>query len=267
MNRRCWPPPGIAGVDEVYRVGGAQAVAALAYGAATIAPVDKIVGPGNAYVAAAKRQVFGVVGIDMLAGPSEIVVVAQPVNDPDWVAADLLSQAEHDERAQAILITDERRFADQVSRRLGGAARATESGRRSPPPAGASTAPSSWSAGSKKPPRWSTRMAPEHLELIGADAEALAPSIRHAGVDIPRAADARGDRRLCRRPEPRAADRPHGAVLLGARRLRLPQAHHAFGMRRAGFARLGSRRGALARAEGLEAHAAGGRAAARSDAG
>ena len=106
----------IAGVDEIYRVGGAQAVAALAYGTASIAPVDKIVGPGNAYVAEAKRQVFGRVGIDMIAGPSEIVIVAQAGVDPDWVAADLLSQAEHDERAQAILITDDAAFADQVDR-------------------------------------------------------------------------------------------------------------------------------------------------------
>src|SRR5690606_16722264 len=105
----------IAGVDEIYRVGGAQAVAALAYGTATIAPVDKIVGPGNAYVAAAKRRVFGVVGIDMIAGPSEILVVADAANDPAWIAADLLSQAEHDTAAQSILITDDAAFADKVA--------------------------------------------------------------------------------------------------------------------------------------------------------
>src|SRR6516165_6861303 len=97
----------LVGVDEVYRVGGAQAIAALAYGTATIGPVDKIVGPGNAYVAAAKRQVFGKVGIDMIAGPSEILVVADRHNDPKWIAADLLSQAEHDSAAQAILVTDD----------------------------------------------------------------------------------------------------------------------------------------------------------------
>ena len=101
----------LAGIDEIYRIGGAQAIAALAYGTAAIAPVDKIVGPGNAYVAAAKRRVFGRVGIDMIAGPSEILVVADAKNDPSWIAADLLSQAEHDRAAQAILITDDARFA------------------------------------------------------------------------------------------------------------------------------------------------------------
>src|SRR5689334_86454 len=105
---------GLVGVDEIYRIGGAQAIGALAYGTATIAPVDKIVGPGNAYVAAAKRRVFGRVGIDMIAGPSEILVVADRANDPRWIAADLLSQAEHDTSAQAILITDDAGFADRV---------------------------------------------------------------------------------------------------------------------------------------------------------
>lgn len=104
----------IAGISEIYRIGGAQAVAALAFGTKTIAPVDKIAGPGNAYVAAAKRRVFGTVGIDMIAGPSEILVVADRDNNPDWIAADLLSQAEHDSAAQAILITNERSFADDV---------------------------------------------------------------------------------------------------------------------------------------------------------
>src|SRR5262249_5118406 len=104
-----------AGVVEIYRVGGAQAIAALAYGTATIRAVDKIVGPGNAYVAAAKRRVFGIVGIDMIAGPSEILVVANGDNDPAWIAADLLSQCEHDTAAQAILITDDRDFAERVA--------------------------------------------------------------------------------------------------------------------------------------------------------
>src|SRR6266581_7239318 len=104
----------LAGIDEIYRIGGAQAVAALAYGTATIAPVDKIVGPGNAYVAAAKRRVFGRVGIDMIAGPSEILVVADRHNDPAWIAADLLSQAEHDTAAQAILVSDSSEFAAAV---------------------------------------------------------------------------------------------------------------------------------------------------------
>jgi histidinol dehydrogenase len=112
----------IAGVDEIYRIGGAQAVAALAYGTETIAPVDKITGPGNAYVAAAKRRVFGKVGIDMIAGPSEILVIADADNDPDWIALDLLSQAEHDESAQSILITTDAGFgkavAEAVDKRL-----------------------------------------------------------------------------------------------------------------------------------------------------
>ena len=105
----------IVGVTEIYRIGGAQAIAALAYGTDTITPVDKIVGPGNAYVAAAKRQVFGTVGIDMIAGPSEILVLADAANDPAWIAMDLLSQAEHDPSAQSILITDDAAFADAVT--------------------------------------------------------------------------------------------------------------------------------------------------------
>src|SRR6185437_3353963 len=104
----------LAGIGEIYRIGGAQAVAALAYGTATITPVDKIVGPGNAYVAAAKRRVFGRVGIDMIAGPSEILVLADRDNDPAWIAADLLSQCEHDTAAQSILITDDATFAAAV---------------------------------------------------------------------------------------------------------------------------------------------------------
>src|SRR5580698_544560 len=106
----------LAGVDEVYRVGGAQAIAALAYGTASIAPVAKIVGPGNAYVAAAKRIVFGKVGIDMIAGPSEVLIIADKTGNPDWIAADLLAQAEHDQSAQSILITDDATLADAVGR-------------------------------------------------------------------------------------------------------------------------------------------------------
>src|SRR6266446_3691249 len=110
----------LAGVDEIYRVGGAQAVAALAYGTTTIAPVDKIVGPGNAYVAAAKRVVFGTVGIDMIAGPSEVLIIADKSGNPDWIAADLLAQAEHDTAAQSILITNDAALADAVERALEG---------------------------------------------------------------------------------------------------------------------------------------------------
>ena len=109
----------IAGVDEIWRIGGAQAIAALAYGTQRIRPVDVITGPGNAWVAEAKRQLFGVVGIDMVAGPSEILVIADGKNNPDWIAADLLSQAEHDPVAQSILITDDPLFADTVADRIG----------------------------------------------------------------------------------------------------------------------------------------------------
>ena len=171
----------IAGVHEIYRIGGAQAVAALAYGTATIAAVDKIVGPGNAYVAEAKRQVFGRVGIDMIAGPSEVVIVAEAGTDPDWLAADLLSQAEHDERAQAILITDDgglaMAVAAAVERQL---ARLTRGG----------IARASWRDHGAivlverldDAAALVDRLAPEHLELLGPRAEALAGAVRHAGA-------------------------------------------------------------------------------------
>ena len=171
----------LAGIDEIYRVGGAQAVAALAYGTATIAPVDKIVGPGNAYVAAAKRRVFGKVGVDMIAGPSEILVVADRDNDPAWIAADLLSQAEHDTAAQAILITDSADFAAAVER-------AVAAHLENLPRAG--IARESWTVnGATILVRdWGEaveivdRLAPEHCELAVADPDALAARIRHAGA-------------------------------------------------------------------------------------
>ena len=143
-----------AGVAEIYRVGGAQAIAALAYGTATIAPVDRIVGPGNAYVAEAKRQVFGRVGIDAIAGPSEVVVLADAANDPRRVAVDLLAQAEHDEAAQAILITDDAMFAGQVAAAV---ARSSRPCRAPPSPgrAGRRTAPSSWCATGTRRLAWS----------------------------------------------------------------------------------------------------------------
>ena len=170
-----------AGVSEVYRVGGAQAVAALAWGTATIAPVDRIVGPGNAYVAEAKRQVFGRVGIDSIAGPSEVVVVADASNDPRHVAVDLLAQAEHDEAAQSILITDDGGFADAVA-----AAVAAEI----PTLARAAIAGASWDAhGAVILVRdWDeavelvNRLAPEHLQIMLPDPEAVFARIRHAGA-------------------------------------------------------------------------------------
>lgn len=171
----------IAGVDEIYRVGGAQAVAALAFGTATIRPVDKIVGPGNAFVAAAKRQVFGTVGIDMIAGPSEILVVADAANDPAWIAADLLSQAEHDTAAQSILITDDKAFAQAVEQ-------AVESHLATLPRA--AIARESWDrhgaiilVGSlDEAPALVDRVAPEHLELAVADPDRLAERVRNAGA-------------------------------------------------------------------------------------
>jgi histidinol dehydrogenase len=171
----------LAGVDEVYRVGGAQAVAALAYGTETIRPVDKIVGPGNAYVAAAKRLVFGIVGIDMIAGPSEVVVIADADNDPDWIASDLLAQAEHDAAAQAILVTDSARLADDVAvaveRQLATLSRA-ETAAASWRDHGAVITVGSLAAAAGL----ANRLAPEHLELAVAEPEALLAHIRNAGA-------------------------------------------------------------------------------------
>jgi len=170
----------IAGVSEIWRVGGAQAIAALAYGTARIRPVDVIVGPGNAWVAEAKRQVYGVVGIDMVAGPSEIVVVADGRNDPAWIAADLLSQAEHDPTSQSILFTDDAAFADavaaQVERQLPG----LTTGER---------AATSWRDNGAiilVPDLMAAmplvdRLAPEHLELAVDDPQPLFDAVRHAG--------------------------------------------------------------------------------------
>ncbi len=171
----------IAGVDEIYRIGGAQAIAALAYGTDTIAPVDKITGPGNAFVAAAKRRVFGKVGIDMIAGPSEILVIADGDNDPDWVALDLLSQAEHDESAQSLLITTDASFgravADAVSARLETLERRAIAGASWRDFGAIVTVPSLEVAAAL-----SDRIAPEHLELCVADPEALSMQITHAGA-------------------------------------------------------------------------------------
>jgi histidinol dehydrogenase len=171
----------LVGIEEIYRIGGAQAIGALAYGTATVAPVDKIVGPGNAYVAAAKRRVFGRVGIDMIAGPSEILVVADAANDPAWTAADLLSQAEHDTAAQSVLITDDAAFADRVA----DAARRTLAGlpRRA-------IAEESWCRHGAiiVVERWDEAVplvdaiAPEHLELAIDGAAAFAAKIRNAGA-------------------------------------------------------------------------------------
>ncbi len=171
----------LAGVDEIYRVGGAQAIAALAYGTETIKPVVKIVGPGNAYVAAAKRQVFGMVGIDSIAGPSEVLVIADRDNDPEWIAADLLAQAEHDTAAQSILLTDNAAFASAVeaavSRQLSALPKSAIAGE-------------SWRVfgaiilvqSLAEAPVLADRIAAEHLEIATRDPDALAGQIRNAGA-------------------------------------------------------------------------------------
>ena len=171
----------LAGVDEVYRIGGAQAIAALAYGTQTIVPVDKITGPGNAFVAAAKRRVFGKVGIDMIAGPSEILVIADKDSNPNWIALDMLSQAEHDESAQAILITDDAAMADAVCHAIDQHLQVLE--RRK-------IAAASWRdygavimvSDLDKAAELSNRIAPEHLEICVSDADTLADKITHAGA-------------------------------------------------------------------------------------
>jgi len=172
---------GLAGVDEVYRVGGAQAVAALAYGTRTIAPVAKIVGPGNAWVAAAKRLVFGKVGIDMIAGPSEVLIVADRDGHPEWIAADLLAQAEHDTAAQAILVTDDPGLAEAVEAAVAGQLRALPRG---------ATAGAAWRdfgavilvRNLDEAVPLIDAVAPEHLEIALADPEPLARRIRNAGA-------------------------------------------------------------------------------------
>ncbi len=183
-----------AGVGEIYRVGGAQAVAALAYGTGTITPVDRIVGPGNAWVAEAKRQVFGRVGIDSVAGPSEVVILADAANDPERVAIDLLAQAEHDEAAQAILITDDARFADAVAdavtRAIPALPRADIAG-ASWRDHGAILLVADW----EEAAALTDRLAPEHLQIMVADPAPLFARIRHAGAIFvgPHTPEALGD--------------------------------------------------------------------------
>ena len=243
-----------AGVTEIWRIGGAQAIAALAYGTASVRPVDKITGPGNAYVAEAKRQVFGTVGIDMIAGPSEILVVADGDNDPDWIAIDLLAQAEHDIHSQSVLITDDAGFADAVAAAVD---RALE------------TLPKAAIAG----PSWRDRggvivvgslddavplidrLAPEHLELAVADPDRLADRVRHAGAIF-----------LGRHAPEAVGDYVAGPnhVLPTARSARFASGLSVFDFVKrttlvrcdaAGLARIGPAAVRLARAEGLEAHA------------
>lgn len=242
-----------AGVTEVWRVGGAHAAAALAYGAGPIRPVDKIVGPGNAYVTAAKRRLYGTVGIDALAGPSEIVVVADGRNNPDWIAADLLSQAEHDPDAQSILITDDLAFADRVvaavERQLGELATGAD-------------ATASWRAHGAvvvaplgRSPELVDRLAPEHVEFAVEDPEALAGRVRHAGAIF-----------LGRLTPEAIGDYVAGSnhVLPTSRAARFSSGLSIYDFIKrtsivrcdaASFARLGPHTVALAEAEGLPAHA------------
>ena len=242
-----------AGVSEIWRIGGAQAVAALAYGAGPIRPVDKIVGPGNAYVTAAKRRLYGVVGIDALAGPSEIVVVADADNDPSWIAADLLSQAEHDPEAQSILITDDARFASRVE-----AALILQLARLSTE----KDAAASWAAHGaiiicplEQAPLLVNRIAPEHVEFAVAIPEVLADRVRHAGAIF-----------LGRYTPEAIGDYVAGSnhVLPTSRAARFSSGLSVYDFLKRtsivkcdakSFAQLGPRTVALAEAEGLPAHA------------
>ena len=245
----------IAGVDEVWRVGGAQAIAALAYGSSSIAAVDVVVGPGNAWVAEAKRQLYGVVGIDMVAGPSEIVVVADADNDPAWIAADLLSQAEHDPTSQSILFTDSAALADAV---------AAEAERQIAELATGAVAGASWAANGaiiivsdlEEVPPLVDRLAPEHLELAVADPEPLFARVRHAGSVF-----------LGRHTPEAVGDYVAGPnhVLPTGRRARFASGLSVLDfMKRTSFialdpaalARIGPAAVTLAEAEGLPAHAA-----------
>ncbi len=242
-----------AGVTEIWRVGGAQAVAALAFGAGPIAPVDKIVGPGNAFVTAAKRQIYGVVGIDALAGPSEIVVVADGKNDPSWIAADLLSQAEHDPAAQSILITDDEAFADRVEQAIAAELETL---------ATAEDARESWKnhgaiiiAPLADSPRLVNILAPEHVEFALDDPEVLSDQVRHAGAIF-----------LGRHTPEAIGDYIAGSnhVLPTSRAARFQSGLSIYDFLKrtsivkcdpASFARLGPPTVALATAEGLPAHA------------
>ena len=244
----------LAGVDRVFRIGGAQAIGALAFGTATIPPVDKIVGPGNAYVAAAKRFVFGVVGIDMVAGPSEILVIADGSADPDWVAMDLFSQAEHDEIAQAVLLCPDAAYIERVHAgmtRLLATMPRSDIIRASLGNRGALIQVRDLAEACEI----SNRIAPEHLELSVADPAALLPAIRHAGAVFMGvfSSESLGD--YCAGPN-------HVLPTSRTARFSSPLGVYDFQKRssiiqvsRDGAQTLGKVAATLARAEGLEAHA------------
>ena len=254
MNETVLAAAALAGVDRVFRIGGAQAVGALAFGTATIPPVDKIVGPGNAYVAAAKRFVFGQVGIDMVAGPSEILVIADGKTDPDWVAMDLFSQAEHDEIAQAVLLCPDAGYIARVAASMekllvtmprAAIIRASLANR------GALILVRNLAEACEI----SNRIAPEHLELSVADPETLLPKIRHAGAIFMGifSSESLGD--YCAGPN-------HVLPTSRTARFSSPLGVYDFQKRssiihasKAGAQTLGKVAARLARAEGLEAHA------------
>ncbi len=244
----------IAGVDRVFTVGGAQAVAALAYGTETIPPVDKIVGPGNIFVATAKREVFGVVGIDMIAGPSEILVICDGQTDPDWIAMDLFSQAEHDEQAQSILISPDKAFLDAVEQSI---AKLLPTMERSEIIATSMTdrAALIHVTDLKQAAEVSNRIAPEHLELSVEDPQAMLDGIRHAGaIFMGRyTAEALGD--YCAGPN-------HVLPTSGTARFSSPLGVYDFqkrssliGFTSQGADRMGRVASVLSRGEGLTAHA------------
>jgi histidinol dehydrogenase len=244
----------IAGVDRVFTIGGAQAVAALAYGTETIPPVDKIVGPGNIFVATAKREVFGVVGIDMIAGPSEILVICDGQTDPDWIAMDLFSQAEHDEQAQSILISPDKAFLDAVEQSI---ARLLPTMERSEIIVTSMTdrAALIHVTDLKQAAEVSNRIAPEHLELSVEDPQAMLEDIRHAGaIFMGRyTAEALGD--YCAGPN-------HVLPTSGTARFSSPLGVYDFqkrssliGFTQQGADRMGRVASVLSRGEGLTAHA------------
>jgi histidinol dehydrogenase len=254
MNDTVLAAAALAGVDRVFRVGGAQAIGALAFGTQTIPGVDKIVGPGNAWVAAAKRFVFGVVGIDMVAGPSEILIIADGSTDPDWVAMDLFSQAEHDEIAQAVLLCPDDSYIDRVAASM-------ERQLANMPRAGIIRA----SVGNRgalikvrdldEACEIANRIAPEHLELSVADADALLPKIRHAGAIFMGAFSSESIGDYCAGPN-------HVLPTSRTARFSSPLGVYDFQKRSsiikvsaAGAQTLGKVAATLARAEGLEAHA------------
>lgn len=244
----------VAGVDRIYTLGGAQAIGALAYGTETIPAVDKIVGPGNIYVAMAKREVFGTVGIDMVAGPSEILVICDGETDPDWIAMDLFSQAEHDEQAQAILISPDAEFLDQVQQsmeRLLPQMERAEIIAASLSDRGLMISTTTLEAAAEV----SNRIAPEHLELSVADPDALLRQIRHAGaIFMGRfTPEALGD--YCAGPN-------HVLPTSATARFSSPLGVYDFQKRssilyfsREGASRIGRTASVLARGEGLTAHA------------